>query len=249
MRWFDCCWCGLSVQDTDTPSMHPPKKSQASSAIYIHEYTEDANNRRRTCTGRRRSYWPYTGLAAASTEQRALSEAWMPALAMVTVCCSITCVVGVVLVMSVRMTHTDRTVPVVGDPHPPKPAHPTNPQTYLVNRYPVRLAHLVELVDAHRPAVGQHHGARLEPPVARVGVGHCGRLFGGRWVYACTIISMYSQGAHTGVQCQDAQHAPTAAVRPTPEEPRPVVEMARREVLSTALYRERGGGGEGWRGG
>lgn len=28
---------------------------------------------------------------------------------------------------------------------------------------------------------------------------------------------------------------PTAAVKPTPEEPRPVVEMARREVLSTEL--------------
>lgn len=36
------------------------------------------------------SYMPYTGLAAASTEQRALSDVWMPALAMVTVCCSMT---------------------------------------------------------------------------------------------------------------------------------------------------------------
>lgn len=32
----------------------------------------------------------HRGLAAASTEQRALREVWMPALAMVTVCCSIT---------------------------------------------------------------------------------------------------------------------------------------------------------------
>mmetsp|Transcript_26253 Transcript_26253/g.84784 ORF Transcript_26253/g.84784 Transcript_26253/m.84784 type:complete len:269 (-) Transcript_26253:732-1538(-) len=37
-----------------------------------------------------RLYEPKTGLAAATTEQRALSEACMPALAMVTVCCSIT---------------------------------------------------------------------------------------------------------------------------------------------------------------
>lgn len=81
-----------------------------------------------SCTLRWRLYWPYTGLAAASTLmdggeehmdvvsqsfvgeekegsgvkckgvclgcvphlQRALREAWMPALAMVTVCCSIT---------------------------------------------------------------------------------------------------------------------------------------------------------------
>mmetsp|Transcript_54291 Transcript_54291/g.161199 ORF Transcript_54291/g.161199 Transcript_54291/m.161199 type:complete len:370 (-) Transcript_54291:499-1608(-) len=36
------------------------------------------------------SYWPYTGLAAATTEQRALSDAWIPAFEIVTVCCSIT---------------------------------------------------------------------------------------------------------------------------------------------------------------
>jgi hypothetical protein len=34
---------------------------------------------------------------------------------------------------------------------------------------------------------------------------------------------------------QSLHYAPTAAVRPTPEEPRPVVEMARREVLRMAL--------------
>mmetsp|Transcript_22966 Transcript_22966/g.54897 ORF Transcript_22966/g.54897 Transcript_22966/m.54897 type:complete len:256 (+) Transcript_22966:1078-1845(+) len=36
------------------------------------------------------SYDPYTGFAAATTLQRALREVWMPALAIVTVCCSIT---------------------------------------------------------------------------------------------------------------------------------------------------------------
>mmetsp|Transcript_43699 Transcript_43699/g.88390 ORF Transcript_43699/g.88390 Transcript_43699/m.88390 type:complete len:228 (-) Transcript_43699:1470-2153(-) len=35
-------------------------------------------------------YCPYTGFAAASTEQRAFKVAWIPALATVTVCCSIT---------------------------------------------------------------------------------------------------------------------------------------------------------------
>ncbi|KAK2366914.1 Minichromosome maintenance (MCM2/3/5) family protein [Trifolium repens] len=33
---------------------------------------------------------PYMGFAAATTLQRALSDAWIPALAIVTVCCSIT---------------------------------------------------------------------------------------------------------------------------------------------------------------
>mmetsp|Transcript_483 Transcript_483/g.1111 ORF Transcript_483/g.1111 Transcript_483/m.1111 type:complete len:235 (+) Transcript_483:1099-1803(+) len=42
-----------------------------------------------SCTRLFRSYCPYTGFAAASTEHRALRLACIPALAMVTVCCSI----------------------------------------------------------------------------------------------------------------------------------------------------------------
>eukprot|EP00965_Chrysotila_dentata_P050560 1675823-Pleurochrysis_carterae.AAC.2 len=55
---------------------------------------ESANARRRTraCIGGNEgSYEPKTGLAAATTAQRALSDAWIPALEIVTVCCSITC--------------------------------------------------------------------------------------------------------------------------------------------------------------
>mmetsp|Transcript_19489 Transcript_19489/g.42049 ORF Transcript_19489/g.42049 Transcript_19489/m.42049 type:complete len:287 (+) Transcript_19489:1953-2813(+) len=40
--------------------------------------------------GNEGSYEPKTGLAAATTAQRALSDAWIPALEIVTVCCSIT---------------------------------------------------------------------------------------------------------------------------------------------------------------
>ncbi len=35
----------------------------------------------------------------------------------------------------------------------------------------VDVGHFVELVDAHDAAIGQHHGAGLEPPLARLGIG------------------------------------------------------------------------------
>ena len=40
--------------------------------------------------GRSLWYYPYIGFAAAITEQRAFNEQWIPAFAIVTVCCSIT---------------------------------------------------------------------------------------------------------------------------------------------------------------
>mmetsp|Transcript_46281 Transcript_46281/g.149163 ORF Transcript_46281/g.149163 Transcript_46281/m.149163 type:complete len:391 (-) Transcript_46281:521-1693(-) len=104
------------------------------------------------------SYEPHTGFAAATTEQRALSDACMPALAMVTVCCSITSWMATRSASTILSNSSTQ--------HTPRSASTIAPAS-----------------------------SRLAP-----------------------------------VSSSDV----TAAVRPTPEEPRPVVEMARGAVRITA---------------
>jgi len=93
---------------------------------------------------------------------------------------------------------------------------------HLVDGGAVHVGHLVELVDAHHAAVGQHHGARLQAALA----------WGGRQTQRVSAQARADAGEEERV-VPVSWSVVTAAVRPTPVEPRPVVGMARGAVWST----------------
>lgn len=128
----------------------------------------------------------------------------------------------------------------------------------LVNCHAVTVVHLVELVNAHHTAVCQHHGPRLQSPLActrparkpyaehghRAKRGPCNHValqrtscrqhLAGRW-------DGRRRRRPSSRPCAASSGSPpvsasvvTAAVRPTPEEPRPVVDTQRGAMFITA---------------
>ena len=125
--------------------------------------------------GLARSYRPPTGLAAASTDARALSVAWMPALAMLIVCCSIASWMATWGGWVGRWVGQGRNGQGEAT-SPPNPSScrciqshtpPPKPGSHLVLD-----VHLVKLVDAADAVVRQHQRARLDPVLASLVVPH-----------------------------------------------------------------------------
>lgn len=95
---------------------------------------------------------------------------------------------------------------------------------HLVNGGAVHIRHFVELVDAHHAPVTQNHGSRLQPALAwkgkTEGEGTLSRETGAPVNVVPPVLPV-------------SWSVVTAAVKPTPDEPRPVVGMARGAVWRT----------------
>jgi len=100
--------------------------------------------------------------------------------------------------------------------------------TNLVDRNSVLFAHFIELIDTHNPSIGQHHSLHKKTCDARFTM-----MLTVSPPYGTQIKTMTTNKSElllvtpaSSLLSPESRSVVTAAVKPTPEEPRPVVLIA-----------------------